>query len=148
MTSQRGQIRLTGPVEGERDITEHVLEHLSGYRGARPVRVGNAAWQQEQLAVFGEVLDAALVLRDSLGQFEEPVQTMLLTLAELAGRRWAEPDAGMWEARDERRRRRSSKPGLGAAVLSPCFRTMSSGSATLNVVASQPRIRPRGASAS
>jgi len=102
-------IQIMYGVEGERDITEHVLEHLSGYRGARPVRVGNAAWQQEQLDVFGEVLDAALVLRDSLGQFEEPVQTMLLTLAERAGRRWAEPDAGMWEARDERRQYVSSK---------------------------------------
>jgi GH15 family glucan-1,4-alpha-glucosidase len=96
-------------VEGERDLTEHVLEHLSGYRDSRPARVGNAAWKQEQLDVLGEVLDAAHVLRDSLEHFEDPVQQMLATLADRASSGWSEPDAGMWEARDERRQYVSSK---------------------------------------
>jgi GH15 family glucan-1,4-alpha-glucosidase len=96
-------------VEGERDLSEHELEHLSGYRGSRPVRVGNEAWKQTQLDVLGEVLDAAHVLRDSLGELTEPVQEMLVTLADRAAAHWRDPDAGMWEARDAQRHYTSSK---------------------------------------
>ncbi|MDQ3716810.1 MAG: glycoside hydrolase family 15 protein [Actinomycetota bacterium] len=96
-------------VEGERDLTEHVLEHLGGYRGSTPVRVGNAAWEQDQLDVFGEVLDAAHLLRDQLGQFEPPTQQLLVALANRAARTWEQPDAGMWEARDQQRHYTSSK---------------------------------------
>ena len=45
-------------IGGERDLTEHTLDHLSGYRGARPVRVGNGAWNQQQHDVWGMILDA------------------------------------------------------------------------------------------
>jgi len=96
-------------VEGERDLTEHVLEHLGGYRGSTPVRVGNAAWEQDQLDVFGEVLNAAHLLRDQLGQFEPPTQQLLVALANRAARTWERPDAGMWEARDQQRHYTSSK---------------------------------------
>ncbi len=96
-------------VEGERDLTEHELEHLPGYHDSRPVRVGNQAWQQQQLDVLGEVLDAAALLRDQLGELDAPVQDMLVTLANRAAQGWAEPDAGMWEARDRRRQYVSSK---------------------------------------
>ncbi len=96
-------------VEGERDLTEHVLEHLSGYRGSTPVRVGNAAWEQDQLDVFGEVLDAAHLLRDQLGEFEAPTQQLLVALANRAASTWEQPDAGMWEARDQQRHYTSSK---------------------------------------
>jgi GH15 family glucan-1,4-alpha-glucosidase len=96
-------------VEGERDLAEHELEHLPGYRDSRPVRVGNQAWKQKQLDVLGEVLDAASTLRDNLGELEESVQGMLLTLAHRAADAWSEPDAGMWEARDAERHYTSSK---------------------------------------
>jgi len=96
-------------VEGERDLTEHELEHLAGYRGSAPVRVGNAAWEQYQLDVFGEVLDAAHLLRDQLGEFEPATQQLLIALANRAARSWQQPDAGMWEARDKRRHYTSSK---------------------------------------
>jgi GH15 family glucan-1,4-alpha-glucosidase len=96
-------------VEGERDLTEHVLEHLGGYRGSTPVRVGNAAWEQDQLDVFGEVLDAAHLLRDQLGQFQAPTQQLLVALANRAASTWEQPDAGMWEARDKQRHYTSSK---------------------------------------
>jgi len=96
-------------VEGERDLSEHELEHLSGYRGSRPVRVGNDAWRQKQLDVLGEVLDAVHVLRDVLGDLDAPVQDMLVTLADRAADGWSQPDAGMWEARDAERHYTSSK---------------------------------------
>ncbi|MBA2531797.1 MAG: glycoside hydrolase family 15 protein [Nocardioidaceae bacterium] len=96
-------------VEGERDLTEHVLENLAGYRGSAPVRVGNEAWKQEQLDVFGEVLDAAHLLKDDLGELAEPTQQLLVALADRAATRWEQPDAGMWEARDRQRHYTSSK---------------------------------------
>ncbi|MBA3523472.1 MAG: glycoside hydrolase family 15 protein, partial [Geodermatophilaceae bacterium] len=96
-------------VEGERDLTEHVLEHLSGYRASRPVRIGNQAWQQTQLDVYGEVLDAAHLLRDNLGELTDPVRNMLVTLADRAAAGWRDPDAGMWESREAPRHYVSSK---------------------------------------
>jgi len=96
-------------VEGERDLTEHVLEHLGGYRGSAPVRVGTAAWQQDQLDVFGEVLDAAHLLRDQFGELTPATQQLLVALADRAATTWERPDAGMWEARDQPRQYTSSK---------------------------------------
>ena len=96
-------------VGGERDLHEHTLEHLSGYHESRPVRVGNEAWTQVQLDVLGEVLDATYVLREHLGDFDEPLQELLVELADRAAKGWAEPDAGMWEARDHPRQYVSSK---------------------------------------
>jgi len=117
-------------VEGERDLTERVLEHLGGYRGSAPVRVGNGAWQQDQLDVFGEVLDAAHLLQGQLDGFEPNTRDLLVALANRAAKTWSQPDAGMWEARDKRRHYTSSKvmcwvaldravdlaPHLGSAV--------------------------------
>ncbi len=106
----RGElVQIMYGVEGERDLTEHVLEHLGGYRGSSPVRVGNEAWQQDQLDVFGEVLDAAHLLEGQLGQFASSAQQLLVALADRAASTWEQPDAGMWEARDQRRHYTSSK---------------------------------------
>ncbi len=102
-------IQIMYGVEGERDLSEHVLEHLSGYRGSTPVRVGNAAWDQKQLDVLGEVLDAAHLLRDQLGELAAPTRQLLVALANRAVISWQEPDAGMWEARDAERHYVSSK---------------------------------------
>jgi len=96
-------------VEGERDLNERELEHLAGYRDSSPVRVGNAAWRQDQLDVFGEVLDAAHLLEGTLGDLTPAVQQMLVALVDRAASVWTEPDAGMWEARDARRHYVSSK---------------------------------------
>jgi GH15 family glucan-1,4-alpha-glucosidase len=95
-------------VEGERDLTEHELDHLSGWRDSRPVRVGNDAWKQRQLDVLGEVLFAARLLRDQI-TITNQVRELLLALAEQAAADWAEPDAGMWESRDKPRQYTSSK---------------------------------------
>jgi len=102
-------IQIMYGVEGERDLTEHLLEHLSGFRGSAPVRVGNAAWEQQQLDVLGEVLDAAHLLRDQLGELAEPTRQLLVALADRAADSWQEPDAGMWEARDAQRHYTTSK---------------------------------------
>ncbi|MEU9133448.1 glycoside hydrolase family 15 protein [Kitasatospora sp. NPDC048540] len=86
-------------IRGERELTERELDHLSGWRGSRPVRVGNAAWQQRQLDVYGELLGAAHRLRDQLGGLDRPTKQFLAGLADAAADRWAEPDQGIWEVR-------------------------------------------------
>ena len=96
-------------VAGERDLTEHTLSHLSGFGNSRPVRIGNDAWDQSQLDVLGEVLDAAHQLRDQLDELSEPTQALLVALANRAATTWREPDSGMWEARDQLRQYVSSK---------------------------------------
>jgi len=103
------RVQIMYGVEGERNLAEHELAHLPGFRDSRPVRVGNAAWDQEQLDVLGEVLDAVEQLRDQLGELEQPTRELLITMADRAAATWREPDAGMWEARDQRRQYLSSK---------------------------------------
>ncbi len=108
--SEQDHIQIMYGVEGERDLTEHSLEHLNGFRGSRPVRVGNEAWKQKQLDVAGEVVYAVHLLRDQLGdEFDELTAHLVSALADRAAKSWREPDAGMWEARDKERHYLTSK---------------------------------------
>jgi len=102
-------VQIVFGVEGERDLTERSLPHLSGWRNSKPVHVGNDAWDQVQLDVLGEVLDAACLLKEQLGDLDEEMQGFLIALADKAADSWQQPDAGMWEARDQRRQYLSSK---------------------------------------
>jgi GH15 family glucan-1,4-alpha-glucosidase len=90
-------------IGGEHDLTERTLDHLSGWRGSRPVRVGNGAWNQRQLDVYGELLGAALRLRDKLGGMEPETKGFLVQIANTAASRWQEKDQGIWEVRGEAR---------------------------------------------
>lgn len=102
-------VQIVFGVTGRRDLTEHSLPHLEGFADSSPVRVGNDAWMQRQLDVLGEVLDAAYLLRDQLGPMDAETRELLVGYADRAEREWREPDAGMWEARDEERHYTSSK---------------------------------------
>jgi GH15 family glucan-1,4-alpha-glucosidase len=105
-----GHVQIMFGLDGERDLSEHTLEHLSGFRDSRPVRIGNDAWSQRQLDVSGEVLDSAYLLRDYLGEeVTRPVRELLVGLAAHAASHWREPDFGMWESRGEPRHYVSSK---------------------------------------
>ncbi len=98
---QRGEdARIMSGIGGEHDLSERVLPHLSGWRGSRPVRVGNAAWTQRQLDVYGEVLAAAHRLKEQLGGLDSEGRRFLVALADSAADRWGEPDQGIWEMRD------------------------------------------------
>jgi alpha,alpha-trehalase len=90
-------------IGGEHDLTERTLEHLSGWRDSRPVRVGNGAWTQRQLDVYGELLDAAHRLADQLGRLDPATARFLVQVAEAAASRWREADHGIWEVRGEAR---------------------------------------------
>jgi GH15 family glucan-1,4-alpha-glucosidase len=89
-------------IDGGRDLPEVELTHLAGYRGSRPVRVGNAAATQRQLDIYGEVLSAAyLHLRHGRHQHEVAAASwpLLSSLVEQAAEHWREPDNGIWEIR-------------------------------------------------
>jgi GH15 family glucan-1,4-alpha-glucosidase len=90
-------------VGGERDLSERELPHLRGWRGSRPVRVGNGAWSQRQLDVYGELLGAAQRLVDQLGELDPVTRSFLVAAADAAGQRWTEKDQGIWEIRGEPR---------------------------------------------
>ncbi|MFD1930975.1 glycoside hydrolase family 15 protein [Nonomuraea mangrovi] len=86
-------------VGGERDLSERLLPHLTGWRGSSPVRVGNEAWRQRQLDVYGELLDAAHELHHDTGRLDPLTRSFLVGVAETAARRWHEPDQSLWEIR-------------------------------------------------
>jgi GH15 family glucan-1,4-alpha-glucosidase len=90
-------------VGGESDLTEQELPHLSGWRGSRPVRVGNGAWRQRQLDVYGELIGAAHLLADQPGVLDVETQRFLCAAADAAAARWQEKDHGIWEVRGEPR---------------------------------------------
>ena len=72
--NRKPELQIMYGIGGERDLTERTLDHLSGYRGARPVRVGNGAWNQQQHDVWGMILDALDVqFRQGATQIVPPV---------------------------------------------------------------------------
>src|SRR5438034_6353333 len=75
-------------IGGERDLTERELPHLTGWRNSAPVRVGNGAWDQRQLDVYGELLDAASRLPDQLDRLGPVTRGFLADLADTAAARW------------------------------------------------------------
>lgn len=96
-------------VGGERRLTEFELPQLEGYRGSRPVRIGNAAHGQFQLDVYGEILDAVLVGQERAGEFHPERWRFLTRVADFVVEHWREPDEGIWEGRGGRRHHVHSK---------------------------------------
>jgi GH15 family glucan-1,4-alpha-glucosidase len=90
-------------IGGERDLSERELPHLAGWRGSRPVRVGNGAWLQRQLDVYGELLGAARRLVDQLGELDPVTRQFLVSVADTAVAHWRDKDQGIWEVRGEPR---------------------------------------------
>jgi GH15 family glucan-1,4-alpha-glucosidase len=90
-------------VEGERDLSERELDGLVGFGGAKPVRVGNEAWRQRQLDVFGEVLLVADLLRDELEAVDPHAAAFVCQLAGRAADGWEDVDSGIWEGREGER---------------------------------------------
>ena len=115
MTSSAGgraserSLQIMYGISGEHDLTERELPHLSGWRDSAPVRVGNGAWGQTQLDVYGELLNSLYLYREQLGELHPEIQRFVADLANTAARRWRETDAGMWEMRGEPRHHLSSK---------------------------------------
>ena len=104
-----GSLQIMYGIGGEHDLSERELPHLRGWRDSSPVRVGNGAWDQVQLDVYGELLNSLHLYRAQLGELHPEIQTFVADLADTAARRWRETDAGMWEMRGEPRHHLSSK---------------------------------------
>jgi GH15 family glucan-1,4-alpha-glucosidase len=86
-------------IDGRRDLTEATLDHLSGYAGARPVRIGNGAFDQRQNDVFGAVLDSIFIHTRKSGRLPGRLWPIVQAQADCASKVWQNPDQGIWEAR-------------------------------------------------
>jgi GH15 family glucan-1,4-alpha-glucosidase len=104
-----GSLQIMYGIRGEHDLSERTLDHLRGWRDSRPVRVGNGAWDQTQLDVYGELLSALHLYQERLGVLHPEIQAFVADLANTAAARWEEADSGIWEMRGEPRHHLSSK---------------------------------------
>jgi GH15 family glucan-1,4-alpha-glucosidase len=103
------ELQILYDVYGRPNLKETELDHLAGFAGSRPVRVGNAAEGQLQLDVYGEVVDAVYQFVRRGGQLHRTTARMLSGFGETVCRRWREPDEGIWEVRSERKQHTYSK---------------------------------------
>jgi GH15 family glucan-1,4-alpha-glucosidase len=97
----RPKLRVVYDVFGESPPPEHVLSHLVGHRESQPVRVGNAASEQMQLDVYGELVEAVSHFFGKTEELDRDVQGMLHGIGEYVCEHWREYDNGIWEERDE-----------------------------------------------
>jgi alpha,alpha-trehalase len=123
MTSSAGghltdsdELQIMFGISGEHDLSERELPHLSGWRASQPVRIGNGAWNQKQLDVYGELLIALDLYKSKLGELHPEIQRFACYMADTAARSWSSKDAGMWEMRGELRHHLSSKVLCWAAL--------------------------------
>lgn len=89
-------------LDGRRTLTEEELPHLSGYMGSRPVRIGNAAHDQLQLDIFGELMDSVYFYDRQVQQVSHEMWSNLVTMLNWVCKNWRLPDEGIWEVRGGR----------------------------------------------
>ncbi len=104
-----GALQIMYGIDGRRDLTEQLLEDLSGYDGASPVRIGNGAFDQRQNDVFGAALDSVLLHTRRSQRLPRRLWPLIRAQAECATAVWRNPDQGIWEARGKPQHYVSSK---------------------------------------
>ena len=104
-----GGLQIMYGIDGRRDLTESTRDDLSGYQGARPVRIGNGAFDQKQNDVYGSVLDSILLHTQRSERLPSRLWPIVETQAAGAARVWRDPDQGIWEARGKPQHYVSSK---------------------------------------
>jgi GH15 family glucan-1,4-alpha-glucosidase len=107
--TEDGSLQIMYGPDGRRDLTESTLDDLSGYAGARPVRIGNGAFDQRQNDVFGAVLDSILLHTRRGERLPRRLWPIVQSQAECAMKVWRDPDQGIWEARGKPQHYVSSK---------------------------------------
>jgi alpha,alpha-trehalase len=107
--NEDGALQIMYGIDGRRDLPESTLDHLSGYAGARPVRIGNGAFDQRQNDVFGAALDSILLHTRRSQRLPRRLWPLIQAQAECASNVWREPDQGIWEARGKPQHYVSSK---------------------------------------
>jgi alpha,alpha-trehalase len=108
-SAERDKLQIMYGIGGEETLSEQTLEHLDGYEGARPVRVGNDAYDQRQHDVWGALLDSIYLHTKSRDGLAESTWTIMVKQVEDAIAAWREPDRGLWEVRGEPKHFTSSK---------------------------------------
>jgi GH15 family glucan-1,4-alpha-glucosidase len=96
--AQDGVLQPMYGIDGEHDLTERTLDHLEGYRQSKPVRIGNAAFQQQQLDIYGELMDA-VYLYNRYNAISYDLWQYLHRLLRWLEEHWQDPDEGIWEVR-------------------------------------------------
>ncbi|MBK1834722.1 glycoside hydrolase family 15 protein [Roseibacillus ishigakijimensis] len=106
MPTKDDSLQIMYGIRGERELTEKSLDHLSGYQGSQPVRIGNAAYTQNQHDIYGVMLDVIyqdLMLRRRTPESLDQIWTRVRSVARIVLATWQEPDRGIWEIRGEKR---------------------------------------------
>ncbi len=102
-TSRDGALQVMYSIDGRHELTEHTLDHLDGYRGSRPVRIGNGAHDQLQLDIYGELLDAVYLFNKHATPVGYDTWVKIRRILNHVCDVWREPDEGIWEVRSGRR---------------------------------------------
>jgi GH15 family glucan-1,4-alpha-glucosidase len=89
-------------IEGQHALSEEALDHLEGYKGSRPVRVGNSAYNQLQLDIYGELMDSVYLYNKYGSPISYELWTHLRRLTDWVCENWQKPDEGIWEVRGGR----------------------------------------------
>jgi GH15 family glucan-1,4-alpha-glucosidase len=113
---KQNDLQIMYAIDGEAEIPEFTLDHLSGYEGARPVRIGNGAYNQEQHDVWGALLDSMYLHTKSRNHLDDRIWPIVKHQVEVALAKWREPDRGIWEIRGEPKHFTSSKMMCWVAV--------------------------------
>jgi GH15 family glucan-1,4-alpha-glucosidase len=94
-----GSLQTMYTLDGSRDLTEHVLPHLEGYQGSKPVRIGNGAYDQLQLDIYGELLDSVYLFDKYGAPISYDLWQKLVPMLDWVSEHWEQPDQGIWEVR-------------------------------------------------
>ena len=98
-----GSLQIVYSIEGKHELTELTLDHLEGYRGSRPVRIGNGAYSQLQLDIYGELMDSVYLYNKYGSPISYDLWVHLRRLVNWVVDNWQRPDEGIWEVRGGRR---------------------------------------------
>ena len=98
-----GSLQTVYGIDGRKDLDDTILDHLDGYRGSRPVRIGNDAYKQLQLDIYGELMDAVYLYNKYASPISYDLWVGLRRLINWLCDNWRQKDDGVWEVRSRTR---------------------------------------------